>query len=117
MYASYLRQTYFDMPIHVFRFCILTKLVLGIIVKNNDIYISFMYIGLISICNMLQVVLVSFFCIWMSFGQNVFSYQKSKFWKIRVLFFGKIYKSQKWFKKFEICVEFFHTCLIFKVLY
>ena len=40
MYASYPRQTYFDMPIHVFRFCILTKLVFGIIVKNYDIYLS-----------------------------------------------------------------------------
>ena len=45
MYASYLRQTYFDMPIHVFRFCILKKLVFGIIVKNIDIYLL-MYIGL-----------------------------------------------------------------------
>ena len=44
MYASYLRQTYFDMPIHVFRFCILTKLVFGFIVKNIDIYL-YMYIG------------------------------------------------------------------------
>ena len=39
MYASYPRQTYFDMPSHVFRFCILTKLNFGIIVKNYDIYI------------------------------------------------------------------------------
>ena len=49
-----LRQTYFDMPIHVFRFCILTKLVFGIIVKNYDIYL-YMYIGLIHILYALKV--------------------------------------------------------------
>ena len=50
----------------------------------------------------------------MSFGQSVFSIQISKFGKIRFLVFGKICKSQKWFKKFEICVEIFHTSLYFK---
>ena len=48
----------------------------------------------------------------MSFGQSVFSIQKSKFGKIRFLVYGKICKSQKWFKKFEI----FHTSLYINAL-
>ena len=76
-----------------------------------------MYIGLYPYTIFLKVVSISCFCIWMSFGQNDFSIQKFKFWKIRNLIFGKISKSQKWFKLFEIYVEFFHTCLFIKVLY
>ena len=59
--------------------------------------------------------LKSCFCIWMSFGQNVFSIQKSKFGKIQVLIFDKISITQKWFKLFEICVEIFNTSLYYNV--
>ena len=38
-----LRQTYFDIPIHVFRFCVLTKLIFGFIFKNMDIYMFHVY--------------------------------------------------------------------------
>jgi len=48
------------------------------------------------------------------FWTKQFSIWKIKVWKIRDLFFGKISKTQKWFKKFEICVEIFLTCLYFK---
>ena len=44
MYASCLRQTYFDMPIHEFWcFGILTKLIFGFNVKNIDIYLFHVY--------------------------------------------------------------------------
>ena len=76
-----------------------------------------MYIGFYPYTTCLNVVSISCFCIWMCFGKIGFPFGKSKFWKIRILVFGKISITQKWFKKFEICVEIFHTCLIFKVLY
>ena len=44
MYASYLKQTYFDMPIHEFWcFGILTKHIFRIKVKNYDIYMFHVY--------------------------------------------------------------------------
>ena len=40
MYASYRKQTYFDMPIHVFGVLVfLSKHIFRFIVKNIDIYI------------------------------------------------------------------------------
>jgi len=51
----------------------------------------------------------------MSFEKIGFPIEKSKFGKIQVLVFGKIYITQKWFKKFEICVEIFHTSLYINV--
>ena len=49
-----------------------------------------------------------------SFGQNDFSFQKSKCWKIRILVFGKILRTQKWFKLFNLCVEFFSHIFVFQ---
>ena len=52
----------------------------------------------------------------MSFGQNEFSFEKSKFGKILILVFGEISITQKWFKKFEICVENFHTKFVYQCI-
>ena len=54
-----------------------------------------------------------FFVLWMSFGQNAFSIQKSKFYKIQILVFGENDKTQKCFKMFVICDKIFITCLYF----
>ena len=43
MYVSHLRQTYFDMPIHVFGVLCFNKTYFQIIVKNIGIYIFHVY--------------------------------------------------------------------------
>ena len=56
MYASYRKQTYFDMPIHVFGVLVfLTKYIFGFVVKNIDIYL-YMYIGVYPYTTCLKVI-------------------------------------------------------------
>ena len=79
-------------------------------------YIFYMYIGFNPYTICFKLVSISCFCIHLSFGENDFSFQKFKFWKIQFLFKGQISISQKWFKLPVICVEFFNTYLLFKDL-
>ena len=48
------------------------------------------------------------------FGQNVFPFQKSKFWKIRNLVFGKISITQKEFKMFVTWFYFYSNKFVFQ---
>ena len=75
-----------------------------------------MYIEFYPYTICLKVVSISCFCVSMSFGENGFPFQNPSFWKIQILVEGKISITQKWFKLFEICVEFCHTYLYFKDL-
>ena len=57
MYASYLRQTYFDMPIHVYGVLVFsTKHIFGFNIKNMDIYMFHVYWIYIHMQHALKVV-------------------------------------------------------------
>ena len=75
-------------PFHEFEFWCFNKTYFWILCQKHW-YISLYVYWIISIYYMPKCCFISCFCIWMSFGQNGFSFQKFKFLKIRVLVFEK----------------------------
>ena len=73
-----------------------------------------MYIGFYPYTICFKVVDISCFCICKCFGKIGFPFQKFKFWKIRILVFGKICKSQKWFKMFVTWFDFYSNMFGFQ---
>ena len=61
---------------------------------------------------MLKVVSISCFCIWMSFGQNEFSFEKSKFGKYGFWFSAKFLSHKNDTKSLKYVLKFFtHVCI------
>ena len=112
---NFLDKLSFDSLIHVFYVLVFSTKHFLELKSKTWIYICFMYIGLISIYIVPKYCLISCFCIWMSFGQNVFSIQKSKFEKIRFLVFGKFVSHQNGSKSLKFVLRFFtQVCISMK---
>ena len=82
-------------------------------VKNSDIYIFHVYWTYIHMQHASMLFHIMFLYLDEFWTKRIFN-SKIQVLEIRILVFGNICKTQKWFKKFEICVEIFHTCLYIK---
>ena len=109
-----LRQTYFDMPIHVFGVLCFKQNIFLDFKSKTVIYIYIFHVyWIISICNMLQIVSMSCFFIWMSFGQNDFPFEKNlSFGKYGFWFSAKFVSHKNGSNSLKYVFKFFsHACI------
>ena len=113
MYASYLRQIYFDMPIHVLGVLCFKQNIFSDLISKTLIYICFMYIGFISIYIMPKSCFYIMFLYLDEFWTKRFSISKILVLEIRNLVFDKIFITQKEFKMFVTWFDFYSNKFIF----